>query len=395
MSPDPEGAPSFSCRREEFSLPNALHYLNCAYQSPLPRVAEAAGIRGIRRKRDPSGIGPEDFFDDSDALRERFARLVGGADPSRVAILPSTSYGIAVAARNTPLAADQNVVLAHEQFPGNVYVWRKAARRSGADLRTVAPPEDSDEARGKAWTRRILEAVDGRTAVVSMGNVHWTDGTLFDLEAVGERAREVGAALVVDGTQSIGALPFDVTRVRPDALVCAAYKWLLGPYSLALGWFGPRYDGGEPLEETWIAREGSREFSGLVEYVDEYQPGAVRYDVGERSNFILLPMAIASLDLLLEWRPERIQRYCRDLTATLLEEARGLGFRVEPEGWRASHLFGLRTPSGLEVGKVRKELEARRVSVSLRGSSLRVSPNVYNDQADVAALAEALRATAG
>ncbi len=389
----PGSAAPLECREGHFSLPDDLHYLNCAYISPLPRSAEEAGIRGVRRKRDPTSIGPDDFFAESDLLRELFGGLVNAADPRRVAILPAASYGIAVAARNTPVERGQNLVLTHEQFPGNVYAWRRKAERSGAEIRTVAPVEGPG--RGEGWTGRILEAIDADTAVVTLGHVHWTDGTLFDLEVIGARAREVGAALVVDGTQSVGALPFDVERVRPDALICAGYKWLLGPYSLSVGYFGPRYDDGVPLEETWIAREGSEDFSGLVEYVDDYQPGAVRYDVGERSNFILLPMLIESLKLLRSWGPEAIQAYCGELTRELVAEARELGFRVEDDARRASHLFGIRMPEGLEVDRVRRALDERNVVVSLRGSSLRVSPNVYNDEVDAAALLDALRAARG
>jgi selenocysteine lyase/cysteine desulfurase len=197
----------------------------------------------------PTEIGPRDFFEQSSEIRSRFARLVNAERPERVAILPAASYGIAVAARNTPVQKGQNVVLTYEQFPGNVYAWRRLVRESGAEIRAVRPPKTgTGESKGRGWSQRILEAIDDDTAVVTLGHVHWTDGTLFDLRAIGERAREVGAAFVVDGTQSVGALPFDVAEVRPDALICAAYKWLLGPYSVALGYFGPRYDDGVPLE---------------------------------------------------------------------------------------------------------------------------------------------------
>jgi selenocysteine lyase/cysteine desulfurase len=113
---------------------------------------------------------------------------------------------------------------------------------------------------------------------------------------------------VVDGTQSVGALPFDVRRVRPDALIVASYKWMMGPYSLGLAYYGERFDGGVPLEETWMGRKGSEDFSALVDYVDDYQPGALRYDVGERSNFALMPMLTAALELLLAWKPRRTCR---------------------------------------------------------------------------------------
>jgi len=169
------------------------------------------------------------------------------------------------------------------------------------------------------------------------------------------------------------------------------YKWLLGPYSVGLGYFGPRFDGGVPLEETWIGREKSEDFQNLVHYRDGYQPGAIRYDVSERSNFTLLPMAVASMKLIHEWRPERIQAYCAALTGAALEEAASLGFTVEDPQWRAGHLFGIRMPSGLDLAGLKAALERRKVVASLRGSALRVSPNVYNDTRDVDALLQVLR----
>jgi selenocysteine lyase/cysteine desulfurase len=381
---------TLTCKKELFSLPEGLHYLNCAYMGPLSKRVEEAGVEGVRRKRDPTSITPADFFTGADRVRALFARLVNAPDPRRIALIPAASYGLAVVARNTPLRRGQNLVVAHEQFPSNLYPWLRVAREAGAEIRTVAPPEGSAR-RGEEWNARLLEAIDTETALVALGNVHWADGTRFDLEAVGVRAREVGAALVVDGTQSVGALPFDVERVRPDALVCAAYKWLLGPYSIGAAYLGPRYDGGVPLEENWINRAGSEDFAGLVRYREEYQPGALRYDVGERSSPILLPMFAEALEQLLEWDPARIQAYCRALTADLVCEAREMGFGVEEEGWRGAHLLGLRVPEGRDVREVQAALARRRVTVSVRGRSLRISPNVYNDAEDVAALLGALR----
>jgi selenocysteine lyase/cysteine desulfurase len=388
-------APPLECQRDRFRLPQGEHYLNCAYQGPLPAVVEDAGVRAIARKRAPAGILPEDFFNDADEARSRFARLVNAPRAEEVAILPSVSYGVAIAALNLPLDRGQNIVLTHEQFPGNVYGWRSLADRVGANIRTVGPPGAGAEDRGGAWSARILDAIDRDTGIVTLGNVHWADGTRFDLMAIGARAREVGAALVIDGTQSVGALPFDVQEVRPDALIVAAYKWLLGPYSLALGYFGPRFSDGVPLEEGWIARGGSEDFQGLVDYRDDYQPGSIRYDVGERSNFILLPMVNAALALIEEWKPSRIQDYCRRLLADAIPELAGLGFGVPSGDLVAHHIVGLRMPEGLDLRRVQRTLTERRVFASLRGSALRVAPNVYNSEEDVSALVSALRAAVG
>lgn len=376
-----------TCQKHAFSLYPGEHYLNCAYMSPLPRAVEAAGIAGIQRKRRPSLIAPADFFTEADRARALFGRLVH-APADRIAIIPAASYGLALVAQNIPLAPGRNVVVAHEQFPSNVHVWRSRCREHGAEMRVVAPPPDAE--RGRRWSERLLDAIDASTAAVAIAHVHWTDGTRFDLEAIGARAREVGAALVVDGTQSVGALPFDVATVRPDALVTASYKWMMGPYSIGLAYLGPRFDSGMPLEETWIGRAGSQDFQGLADYSDDYQPGAARFDVGERSNFALLPMLNAAMELLLEWRPDSIQEYCRALTAPLIHRLRGEGFQLEDDAWRGAHLFGVRPPPGAELTAIKRRLDRRKVFVSLRGSALRISPNVYNDEADISALEESL-----
>lgn len=376
------------CRRADFQLGREDHYLNCAYMGPLPRLSGEAGFEAIRKKQVPTRITPPDSFWDTDRLRELFARLVGVQDPQRIAIHPGVSYAVATAARNLSVTASQNVVITHEQFPGNVYSWRRLASESGAQLRAVDPGDA--EHRGETWNEKLLDAIDSGTAVVSIPPVHWTDGTRFDLDSVSARCRAVGAALVIDGTQSIGALPFDVSVVQPDMLISATYKWLLGPYSLCLTYLGPRFDDGDPLEETWIAREQSRDFQNLVDYQDGYLPGAVRYDMSERSNFFLAPIAAASLELILEWRPERIQAYCEALTRDLLSEVETLGYSVEEARYRGSHLFGLRMPEKVDLQELKQSLADRRVSASLRGSALRLSPNVYNDEVDIAALRDVL-----
>ncbi|MEX0599270.1 MAG: aminotransferase class V-fold PLP-dependent enzyme, partial [Rhodothermales bacterium] len=246
--------------------------------------------------------------------------------------------------------------------------------------------------RAARWNDRILEAIDDSTDVVALPHVHWTDGTRFDLVAISDRARDVDAALVIDGTQSVGALAFNVRQVRPDALICAGYKWLHGPYALGVAYLDERHHGGSPLEENWIGRLGSEQFSRLVNYEDRYQPGAVRFDVGERSNFILVPMLAAALELVLEWGPNDLQTYCEHLCRPLVERARELGYEIEPPQGRGHHLFGLRRADGIDQERLRQELARKNVSVSVRGTAVRVAPHVYNDDRDVDALIDALEA---
>ena len=357
--------------------------------APASKRVAAAGRRALERVEVPARLGIADFFEPSARVRRLFAQIIGAPDPDRVAIIPSVSYAMATIASNTPLAPGQAVVVVEEQFPSVVYTWRRACREAGATLRTVAAPETAGS-RAEAWNAALLDAIDERTAVVAIPELHWTDGLRFDLDAVGARARTVGARFVIDGTQSVGALPFDVGRTRPDAVACAGYKWLTGPYSVGVAWYGPVFDGGTPIEENWITRAGSDRFNELVNYRDDYRPGATRYDVGERSNFILLPMFEAALDQVREWGPETVAEHTRGLTRAAVPRLRELGCRIEEDRWRAGHLLGLRLPAGVDVEQLGRSFAARKVSVSLRGGAVRVAPHLYNDAGDFDVLTDVL-----
>ncbi len=379
-----------TCQKSHFALPEGLHYLNCAYMAPLARAVRAAGIAGIDRRVAPHLIRPRDFFEESDLVRCLFSRIVNAPDPNRIAIVPSVSYGLATVARNVRASAGDNIVVLAEQFPSNVYTWRRLCAERGLTLRTVPPPPHQDGGRAAQWNARVLTAIDRRTAVVALPQVHWTDGTLFDLERVGQRARECRALFVVDGTQSVGALPFDTQQIQPDAMVCAGYKWLLGPYSVGLAYYGRAFDDGTPLEEGWITRRDSEAFADLVRYRDDYHGGAIRFDVGERSNFTLLPMLAAALELVLRWTVPAIQDYCRSLTTGITQTLRARGYWIEEDQWRGAHLFGLRPPETGHTASLSDRLQARHVSVSLRGDAIRVSSHLYNDAEDAEALLDAL-----
>jgi selenocysteine lyase/cysteine desulfurase len=368
-----------------FDLGENHHYLNCAFLSPLLKSVEKAGIQGIRMKRKPWEVKPDDFFTDSDRVRKLFASLIYAPDPASIAIMPSVSYGLGTLAANLPQRSTGKIVIVHEQFPSNVYPWKRICSDRGWELKIVHPPEQF-EGRGKEWNERIFNAIDDDTVLVALANVHWADGTRFDVEKIGKVCREKGAYFAIDGTQSVGALPFDVQKVKPDALICAGYKWLFGPYGITLGYFGERMIEGIPLEEGWIARKDSRDFTGLVNYEDAYEAGAVRFDMGERSNFITLPMMAAALTQVLEWTPGYIQKYCDSLCGDYIQKWRNHGFRIEDREWRGAHMFGIRIPSEIPVDTLRKKLKDHNVHVSMRGSAVRVSPHLYNDEKNLIAL---------
>lgn len=362
-------------QRELFDIPADIAYFNCAYMSPLLRSVRQAGEAGVARKSQPWKVQSTDFFTESEVTRQAFAQLIGG-DTEDVAIIPAVSYGTAVAAANLPIRAGQHIVLLADEFPSDVYAWQDLARHSGATIVTVPFPTDYD------WTTALLKHIDERTGIVVTPNCHWTDGSLIDLPRVSTRVREVGAALVVDATQSLGAYPLDVSAIRPDFLITANYKWLLGPYSMGFMYVDPRHRDGKPLEMNWLTRAGSENFSGLTAYRDDFQPGARRFDVGQRSNFALMPMALAGMQQLLDWGVPQVAMTIRQITDHIANEATRLGCEVAPAHLRADHMIGLRFSKGVPANLSARLAQAN-VFVSLRGVSLRVSPHVYNTPEDI------------
>ncbi len=377
-----------TCRRALFDIPDDVAYLNCAYMGPLPRVTAEVGVRALESKLRPWRIVTDDFFEPVEDLRREVATLLA-VDPGTIAVTPSVSYGAALAAANLPVEPGQRIVTLADQFPSNVYAWRALADRAGGTVDVVARPDDHD------WATAVVDRLEADVAIVAVPPCHWTDGTRVDLTAVATAARSVGAAIVVDSCQAAGAMPIDMAAIGPDFLLGAFYKWLLGPYSLGFVYVDPARHDGVPLEHNWIARAGSQDFAGLVDYRDDYQPGARRFDVGEVSNFALVPPAVASLRLVNELGPGRVGAYARTITDRIADGAAELGFAVASADARSDHLVGLRLPGGTDPETLAAALAAADVYVSVRGDSVRVSVHVFNTADDAARLLDALRSVLG
>lgn len=380
------------CQKDKFSLPEDITYLNCAYRGPLMKHIEKVGWEAVSQNNDPSLIKPVDFFEPYLKVQKLFAQLINAPDPNRIVLIPSSSYGMANAANNVDLQKGNSIVMLDEQFPSNYYIWERIAKEKGANLKVIKNP-DKTRPSGPLWNERILEAIDTSTKVVTIGSVHWADGTLYDLKAIREKTNEVGAYLIIDGTQSVGALPFDVQEINPDALICSTYKWLFSPYGCGLAYYGPRFDNGQPIEESWMNRKDSHLFEKLVDYEPEYKAGAMRYMVGQSSNFIVLPMLEACLEQLLAWGVPNIYNYVESIGTDSLELVKEAGGVLADSTNRAHHLFGVYLSDTIDKEKLRQVLKERKVIVSFRGSALRVSPHVYNESRDLEMIAECMKAS--
>ena len=361
---------------------------------PLPRLVEQAGVAALTARASPIGLTPKDFFEPAERTRGLCARLVN-ADPERVAFVPTAAYAMAIVAKNLRPRSGQNVVMLGDMFPSNVYAWRNW-RADNVEMRTVLAPaapwssQSIGASRAALWNDAVVGAIDPDTVLVAVEPAHWTDGTLFDLERIGRRCREVGAALVIDATQTVGAMPFDVRRVRPDALVVHSYKSMLSNYGLGFAVFSDRFLDASPLEESWLMRAGSENFARLVDYEDRYAQGMRRFDTSLRANPTLIAMLEAACRLLIGWQPGRVRDYLLQIERQSVERMRSLGFEVADEAERCANLFGVKLPAGMDPEACHQHLARQKIHVAVRGNALRVSPHVYNDEHDLERLADAL-----
>ena len=359
-----------------FELPEDITYLNIASQSPAFKAIYEAGLEGLKQKNRPYTITGSDYFEPVVTLKKLFAELVDVSDYNRIATIPSASYGIATVANNIVLQEGDEILVIEEQFPSNYYSWKNVADKYNATIKTVNKIEN------ELWNTSILNAITDKTAVVTLGNIHWSNGSLFDLKAISKKAKQHKALLIIDGSQTVGALPFSVKEIQPDALICAGYKWLFGPYGCAYAYYGAYFDNGKPIEENWSNRLNSENFAGLTNYQEAYKPLANRYQVGESGNFIYIKMQIAALQQILEWTPKAIQAYCKTISAEAVKELKALGCKIEADDQRTHHLFGIKLPENTNLDILKKELSSNAIFVSFRGNYIRLSCHLYNTAED-------------
>ncbi|MCB0669576.1 MAG: aminotransferase class V-fold PLP-dependent enzyme [Saprospiraceae bacterium] len=373
------------CKRSEFQLKPGVTYLNCAYQSPISSRVVKAGESGLQVKTNPQNISASDFFSGLETLKQNFARLIKSDDPERIAYHPSASYGFAVVAKNLPVKKKGRILMPASQFPSNYYAFEEFAQQNGAQIEIQSPPDNFQD-RGREWNRKILDAINKQTICVTLDHTHWQDGTIFDLQSIRKKCSENDALLIVDGTQSVGALPIDINELAPDALVCAGYKFLMGPYGSALSYFGDYFDDRIPIEFNWINRLHSDDFTSLTNYQENYRPKAFRYNVGEFSTYIHQAMLNEAIQQLIEWSPEAIQAYCNEITSDFFDTIREKGYAFDREG-QARHLFGIYLTDNRDSRKLSEELVTNNIFVSVRGNAIRISPHVYNTTEDLMRLA--------
>ena len=373
--------------RAEFDIPRDICYLNAAYMTPQPRRVLEAAFRGAIRRSQPWRITPPDFFNEVETLRTAFARQVG-CSADNVAIVPSAGYGVSCAAINLPTGPGDVILALDDQFPSNYYAWRRQVLTTGAEFHIV------NKEPGQSWGDALLQAIELRGDSIEIATLeghHWASAGFVDLEAVVPALRDVGARIVLDLTQTVGAYPIDIDRIAPDFMVAAGYKWQFCPYGVAFLYVDEHYFDGAPIEENWMNRDGAEDFSRLADFTDRYQPGARRFDVSEKSSFSNIAGAVAALQMLEEWGIGTISETLAATNDCIADILTSHGFETTPAERRAPHFQGARLPA-TDPRTLAARLIENGVYASVRGDHLRVAPHLYTDDEDLARFDDALRA---
>lgn len=348
-------------------------YLDCAARTPRLHTALAAGHAALDAAVTP-WREPDDAVEARiETLRAGIARTVLDGDSDGVALVPSAAHGLATAARNVRLEAGDAVLVLEGQFPSNLLPWQQRCSERGARLVGVQRRDGED------WTATVLAALEREPGVriVALPQVRWDDGALLDLDRITPRVHDLGAALVLDLSQSLGALPADLQRWRPDFVVSVGYKWLLGPIGLAWLWAAPRWrEEGIPIEQHWSARDAGEGWRFPVDRVRPYRAGARRFDAGGLDDPVRLAMAQAGLDQVGAWRVATI-------SDALGERTRAFDAALDAHGlseWKtpghAPHITALRPPLA-RLEAVFDALWRERIVCTRRYGLLRIAPHLH------------------
>lgn len=366
-------SPNWDTVRAEFPALAQWTHLNTATFGQLPRRATEAVARHFAHRDELACADFLAWYDDADRIRAKIARLIH-CSPEDIAFVPnaSTALGLLLAGLDWH-AGDQVLTLEHE-FPNNLYA-PGLLERFGVE--TMACPWD-----------RFYESVGARTRLVILSSVNYNSGFAPPLAEIAGFLHARGVLLFVDGTQSVGALRFDVSRVQPDMLAVHGYKWLLSPNGAGFFYIAPQLR--ERLQPTvvgWRTHRDWRNVDNLHHGVPELLSSAEKYEGGSVS-FALLYAMEASLDLMLEIGTEVIEARVLDLADQTRAILRELGATIANCG---SPIVAARFENR-DVSALARALKEQHVLVAARRGHLRVSPHIYNNERDLETFEHALRA---
>jgi cysteine desulfurase/selenocysteine lyase len=371
-------SPSTDWRQEWFENEEAT-YLNLAGQSPMPKVAFRAMQASMEWKKFPHRIPDTAFFDVPNRVRASIARLINGK-PGEIALTTGASTGIAAVAYGLDWKPGDEIITASGEFPLQYTTWKPLEAREGVKMKIVSPRErfiGADD---------FIAALTPKTRLVSVSMVRFDNAVLLDATRLAAACHAQGTLLLLDVSQCCGGLPMDVATLGADFLICAGYKWLLGPFGTGFFWAKSEHIANmRPGPFYWMAAEGADNFAALNFADPKPSREARRWDVAETANYFNLAAVDASLEFVLRTGPETVLKHCHkliDLMYERLPKDRCVPASPLDSEQRGPYgCFAARTPE--KTVALYERLRKENVVVSLREGNIRVSPYLYNTERDI------------
>jgi cysteine desulfurase/selenocysteine lyase len=354
-------------------------YLNFAAHAAIPRVALNAVQLSVAAKTRPHIVDDRSFFSVAASLRQTLATLIG-ASPDEVALTSGAGAGLAAIAYALNWSAGDEVIIARGEFPVQYATWKPMEAREAIKVRIAVPQGQfiqSDD---------LVAALTPRTRVVSVSHVRFDDGSMLDVSSLAAACKRNGTLLVLDVSQSCGAIPMNVRSLGADFIVCAGYKYLLSPWGTGFLWTRKEnLDSLRPGPYNWLS-QGVESFARL-NYVDpEPPPTLSRWDSAEAAsiyNFNLTVME-ASVKFVLDASPALIRDHNQALIDYFFERLPD-GYRLaSPRQASQRGVFGcIEAGSRGDTEFLYQTLREERIVVALREGKIRVAPHLLNSTQDI------------
>ena len=350
--------------RQEFPALSRWTYLNSATYGQVPRRAVEAMTRHSEQRDELASTNFLDWYSDADRIRASIARLIH-AEPDDIAFVPNAAAALSIVLAGLESKPGENIVTLDDEFPNYLY---------------------QDAARKVAWDR-IQESVDDRTRLVAFSEVNYATGFRPPLAEIASFLGKRGVPLFLDGSQSVGALTFDVRKTPVDVLAVHGYKWLMSPTGAGFMYVSSAFRKKLPPNIIgWRSHHDWRNVDRLHSGTPEFKDAAEKYEGGGLPFHLLYAME-ASVNWMLEIGPDVIERRVMDLANSARDMLRGLGAEVVDTGSQIV-IAGFR---GKDASAIARTLREQKVVVAARHGRLRISPHFYNDDEDLERLETALK----
>jgi len=374
-------------RKEWFEIEDAT-YLNTSAHAAMPRVTLRAVQASIEANKFPHHVDDAVFFEPPIRIRASLSKMIG-ARPEEIALTSGAGAGVTAVANLLTWKPGDEVITSKGEFPVQYATWRPMEEREGLKLKIVAPRDRFITADD------LIAAMTPRTRVVSVSHVRFDDGTLLDAARVAAACHAQGALLVLDVSQSCGAVPMDVHDLGADFLVCAGYKWLLSPYGTGFFWVKSEHrDTVRPGPFSWTSQATDSFFE--LSFVDpKPSRSAKRWDSVEAATYFNFNLAAMDASVDFVWRvgPALVREHNRQLLDFLFEHLPKdcvPASPLDPRQRGPCGSFTARTPE--KTVELYQKLQKENIIVSLREGRIRVSPHLFNSERDISRLISVVNA---